>query len=364
MTALTTRIQLPREGFYFSVDLEAVASGITAVFGPSGSGKTTLLHCISGLERGATGFVGFGERVWHDSAQRIFVPPHRRDIAMVFQEPRLFQHLNVNANLNYGLKRTPPTGRRIAANKVIDLLGIGGLLARKPASLSLGEQQRVAIGRALLASPRLLLMDEPLASLDIRRKREILPFLRKLPAEFDIPVIYVSHAISELYQLADWVVLLNEGKVVAQGGIRDVFSRLDLFDYLEEQTGAVLETRVLGHEPEYELTLLGVDDEKLYIPKRDIRVGEALRIYVLASNVSLAIALPQAPTSVLNILEGRVLEVGRPNEKRHSLLVKVDIAGQALLARITQKSLANLALVPGMKVYAYIKAVSLDEHLV
>lgn len=224
MSRLLARFDLARPEFRLQAQLDLPAQGVTAVFGRSGSGKTTLLRCLAGLERSPAGFMSMGGTVWQDEEQGAFIPVYRRAIGLVFQEPRLFSHLNVHANLHYGLKRTPQQERYISNEQVIDILGISHLMDRRPYQLSLGEQQRIAIGRALLASPRLLLMDEPLASLDRSRKQEILPFIQRLCAELKIPVVYVSHSVQEILQLADTLVLMNEGAAIAVGPIQEIFS--------------------------------------------------------------------------------------------------------------------------------------------
>ena len=360
MTRLLARFDLSHPaGFHLQAQLDVPSAGITAVFGRSGSGKTTLLRCLAGLARSPAGFMSLDGSVWQDEAKGIFAPTHRRAVGVVFQEPRLFSHLNVRANLNYGLKRTPMEERRVSWEQVIEILDSGHLLERRPHHLSLGEQQRVAIGRALLTSPRLLLMDEPLASLDTQRKHEIIPFIQRLRMALGIPVIYVSHSVQEILQLADTLVLINDGKTVAAGPVHEIFSRLDLPGYLGDAAGAVVDTQVAGHEPEFALTRLEFHGRHLYIPLQTLAVGQRLRAHILSRDISIALAPPSAPTSVLNIIEAHIVEIGPVLENRHSVEVKLD-AGCPLLASITRKSLTDLTLIPGQRVYAYIKAVSLN----
>lgn len=362
MNHLVAHFRLTRKGFNFNTELQVPAKGVIAVFGPSGSGKTTLLRCMAGLENGRNGLMQLGETVWQDDDKRIFLPVHTRDIGFVFQEPRLFPHLTVRANLNYGLKRTPVSARQVNWEQVIEVLGIADLLERRIPGLSLGEQQRVAIGRALLTSPRLLLMDEPLASLDVLRKREILPFIRHLPDEFNIPVVYVSHAMQEILQLADTLVLIDRGQTVAAGQINEVLSRLDLLGYMGDAAGSMFETKVAAHEPEFGLTRLEFNGHSLYVPLQAAQVGRQFRVHVLARNVSIALGPPDTVTSILNVLKATVMEIGEIYPGRSSVEVKLDV-GTPLLASITQKSLLNLELQPGQPVYAFIKAVSLGQEL-
>ncbi len=353
------RNDLTRPGFRLNVQLDIQARGITAVFGRSGSGKTTLLRCLAGLESNATGLIAVNDKVWQESSKGIFVPVHQRAVGMVFQQPCLFQHMPVRANLNYGLARTPSSQRRISWDQVIAILGIGDLLERYPQHLSLGEQQRVSIGRAVLSNPCLLLMDEPLASLDTQRKDEILPFIKRLNREMNIPVVYVSHSVQEIVQLADTLVLVHDGQATITGPIHEIFSRLGLHEYLGELTGAVIEARVTAHEPEFDLTCLEFHGRRLYVPHHALNIGDAVRVHVLSRNVSLSLAPPQVPTSVLNIIEARVIEIGGVVPGQAAVEVKLD-AGCPILATITRKSLHALALSPGQRVYASIKTASLQ----
>jgi molybdate transport system ATP-binding protein len=280
----------------------------------------------------------------------------------VFQEPRLFPHYNVRANLLYGYTRIPSEERRIAMEQVVDILGIGHLLERRIHKLSGGEQQRVAIGRALLTSPKLLLLDEPLASLDIQRKQELLPFIRRLHEELRIPVIYVSHAINEILQLADRVVLLREGKVVGIGVLNEVFTSLKFRgSFGSHRVGAVLDTRVASHDSQYGLTQLEFKGKSLFVPLQSVSIGEAVRVHIFSSDVSLVVGQPHCPTSVLNILEATIVEIREIDQTSVDVLLDV---GTPLVASITRKSLVNLDLKPGQRVFAHVKAVALNEELV
>ena len=359
MTRIIVQCDLTRSDFRLHARLDIPAQGITAVFGRSGSGKTTLLRSLAGLERNATGLISVNDQVWQESGKGIFIPVHQRAVGMVFQQPCLFSHMTVRANLNYGLSRTPAAQRHMPWDQVIDMLGIGALLERYPQHLSLGEQQRVSIGRAVLGNPCLLLMDEPLASLDAQRKNEILPFIKRLNREMNIPVVYVSHSVQEIVQLADTLMLVHEGCATVTGPIHEIFSRLGLHEYFGEVAGAVIDAQVAAHEPEFDLTCLEFHGRRLYVPRQPLNIGDVVRVHILSRNVSVALAPPQGPTSVLNIIEARVMEIGTEVPGQAAVEVKLD-AGCPILATITRKSLHALALSPGQHVYVSIKTVSLQ----
>ncbi|HHZ82643.1 MAG TPA: molybdenum ABC transporter ATP-binding protein [Nitrospirales bacterium] len=363
MNRLEAQFDIDLPHFRLQADINLPGQGVTAIFGPSGSGKTTLLRCLAGLERSATGRVQFEDVVWQDEQQEIFTPPHQRSVGYVFQDPRLFPHLSVESNLRYGFTRTPAAKRYIGWNQVIDLLDLQPLLHRRTHRLSGGEQRRVAIGRAVLASPRLLLMDEPLVGLDAQRKREIIPLIQQLRDELHIPIVYVTHAINEVLQLATTLVLMEGGKTVASGTLSEIFSRLDLDQYLDQDTiGAVLETQIEAHEPEFGLTRIGFNGRHLFVPQQRLPVGHALRVHVLSRDVSIVVGSPPRQTSVLNVFEAKVVEIGTMSHDRHSVDIKLDV-GCPLLARITRKSVAVLNLTPGQTVYANVKAVALSHDL-
>ena len=357
MSTLRAAFKVDFERFDLDVDFELPGQGVTVLFGPSGSGKTTLLRCLAGLECSPTGVLRMGDDVWQDASNGVFVAPQRRPLAMVFQEHRLFPHMSVRSNLLYGWKRTPRNARRVDIDRVVDILDLEPLLARRPRFLSGGEAQRVAIGRALLRSPRLLLMDEPLASLDAVRKREVLPYIRRLQKALGIPILYVSHSISEVLQLVDTMVLLKAGRVAAWGPVESVFSQLGLRESLDPAlVGAVLDTHIQAHEPEFGLTRLKFKDQVLYVPRQPGGPGDPLRVHIHANDVSLALTPPADATSVLNVLNAHVLEVGPVDAAGFSVDIRLDV-GQPMLATITRKSLARLNLKPGQPVYALIKAV-------
>ena len=361
MSRLLARFDVRFPTFHLNVDVDIPMSGVTAIFGPSGSGKTTLLRCLAGLERAPNGFMQFGSDVWQDEKRGLCLPLYNRPVGYVFQEPRLFPHYNVRANLLYGYKRIPSGGRRIGMEQVVEILGISHLLERRIHNLSGGEQQRVAIGRALLTSPKLLLLDEPLASLDIQRKQELLPFMHRLHQELHIPMLYVSHAIAEILQLADRVVLLNGGKVAGTGALNAMLTSLKLRGHFgAHRIGAILDAPIVAHETQYGLTRLEFNGQSLFVPLQAVAVGQLIRVHILSSDVSLVLGKITAPTSVLNILEATIVEIREIDQASVDVLLDI---GEPLVASITRKSLISLGLKPGQRVFAHIKAVALNEEL-
>jgi molybdate transport system ATP-binding protein len=340
----------------------ASSAGITALFGRSGAGKTTILNVIAGLARPTRGRVAVGGRVLYDSTLAIDVPPHERRVGYVFQEGRLLPHLTVRRNLTYGRFFSTPAGARLSLEEAVALLGIGHLLERRPEALSGGEKQRVAIGRALLAAPEILLFDEPLASLDAPRKAEILYYVERLRDEVGIPIVYVSHSLEEVVRLADSVVLMSEGKVLATGPVREMTSRIELRPYLGRQEGgAVIEARVAAQDLDNGLARLEFPGGMLEIPDVEALPGERVRVRVRARDVSIALGRP-AGISIRNVLAGTVASLG--DEDGPSIDVRLDLQGTPLLARITRKSAQELGLRPGLQVYALIKSVSIDRRSV
>jgi molybdate transport system ATP-binding protein len=348
-----------------SFDLDASFSsgaGITALFGRSGSGKSTILNLIAGLVRPDSGRIAVGGRALWDSAARVALAPHARRVGYVFQEGRLLPHLTVRQNLLYGSFFASGRKSLVAFDHVVALLGIEALLERRPGALSGGEKQRVAIGRALLASPEILLLDEPLASLDTPRKAEILYYVERLREEVGIPMVYVSHSLDEVVRLADSVVLMSEGRVLGSGAVREVMGRMELRPFLgRHEGGAVLETRVMRQDLASGLTTLEFEGGVLEVPDVEALVGERLRIRIRARDVSLALARPTG-LSIRNILAGTV--VGISEEEGPNADVQLDLGGTALIARITRKSAADLALRPGLGVFALVKSVSIDRRSV
>lgn len=357
---IEARLRLARGNFLLDVALELPQQGVTALFGPSGCGKTTVLRALAGLER-AKGRVACGGDVWQDDACRRFVAAHRRPVGYVIQEAALFAHLDVRGNLDYGLKRTPLGQRRIAMDQAIELLGIGHLMARAPATLSGGERQRVAIARALATSPRLLLMDEPLAALDGPRKNELLPYLDRLHEELSIPVVYVSHAIDEVARLADHLVMMEAGSVRAAGPLAGMLARLDLALPRGDRAGVVLEGRVGERDAHWQLARLDVDGEacRVWVRDRGHAIGQRVRLHVLARDVSIT-RTPQTGTSIANQLRCTVEQIA-DDEHPGLTLVRVRAGHAALVARLTRRSAHALELAPGAPVWAQVKTVALLE---
>lgn len=353
--AIRTRITMQRRDFTLSADLTLPGRGVTALFGPSGCGKTTFLRVLAGLERASGGYVAIGDEVWQDDERGIFVPTHRRSLGYVFQEASLFDHLDVRANMEFGLRRTAAEKRHFRTEEVAELLGIAALLDRRPAGLSGGERQRVAIARALLASPRLLLMDEPLAALDLKRKREILPYLQRLHAELSIPVVYVSHAPGEVARLADHLVLLDAGRVVASGPLGDTLARIDLPPAFSDNAGVVLDTVLAAHEADH-LSRLEFPGGHILVGGRGEAPGTALRCRIYARDVSLALERPLG-TSITNLLPATVTDLAPTHQPGH-VLVQLQVGESRLLARISERSRRELAVAPGLRLWAQIKAVA------
>lgn len=356
MDGIEVGIGLDIGRFKLTADLRLPGQGIIAIFGPSGSGKTTLLRCIAGLQRAAQGRVVINGEYWQDEQRRLFLPAHRRALGYVFQDANLFPHLDVRRNLEFGLRRVPPPQRRVAWDRALELLGIGQLLARTPASLSGGERQRVGIARALLTSPRLLLLDEPLASLDTARKKEILPYLEKLHDELSIPVFYVSHAPDEVARLADHIVVLEEGRVLACGPLVETLARLDLPIHLGEQAGVVLEGTIAQRDDAWHLARVEFGANSLWVRDSGVPVGRPARVRVLARDVS--IAHTKEDSSIVNTLRATIVDFGSDDHPA-LVLVRLAIDGDFLLARVTRRSAQHLGLVAGVGVWVQIKAVAL-----
>lgn len=353
---IQARFDLAYPGFALQADLKFPVCGITALFGPSGSGKTTLLRCIAGLERTAGGMLRVHDEVWQEGAK--FLPVHRRRVGYVFQEAGLFPHLSVRRNLEYGLHRIPQVERKVQLEQAVEWLGLNQLMDRSdPASLSGGERQRVAIGRAVLTSPRLLLMDEPLSSLDTASKQEILPYLERLHGELEIPVLYVSHALDEVVRLADHLALLEHGRVIASGTLIDTLSRLDLPTALLDDAGTVIEAKVAVHDEAYHLTRLDFSGGNLWVGKLKHAAGDSVRARVLARDVSIATAVPQG-SSIINILAARITDIRDHGPGRMNVRLAVGDEN-VLLSRITRRSCEQLGLAVGMKVIAQVKSVAL-----
>lgn len=362
------------EHVFLDVDTAIPASGITAIFGHSGSGKTSLLRCIAGLEKANNGrlIISFSdqESIWQDDG--IFLPTHNRPIGYVFQEASLFPHLTAQKNLAYAtkraIKRTDAPNDSEFYQRVIDVMGIESILDRYPSQLSGGECQRIAIARALLIQPRLLLMDEPLAALDHQRKQEILPYLERLHQSFDIPILYVSHSMDEVARLADHILVLDQGKVIAEGALTDVFSRIDLPQRLEEESGVILNGKIVEKDNEWQLMRIAFADSHIWIPdctepketaqpNDDETLEHAVRIRILAKDVSLSLSNHE-DTSIINRILVRVVEIKSDKDKAMSL-VRLRMGSEFLVAKMTKKSVYHLSLAQGMEVWAQVKSVAL-----
>jgi molybdate transport system ATP-binding protein len=336
--------------------------GLTALFGRSGAGKTSIVNAIAGLIRPERGRIVVDGSVLLDTERGICVPTHRRRVGYIFQEGRLFPHLTIRQNLSFGRWFAPGRERSGAARlaDVVDLLGIGGLLDRRPGGLSGGEKQRVAIGRALLATPRLLLMDEPLASLDARRKDEILPYLERLRDRSSVPIVYVSHSVPEVTRLATTIVLIADGRVRAAGPVQQVMGRADLYPLAGRfEAGAVLAARVAAHDARWKLTELAGGFGKLVVPHLEAPLGTRLQVRIRARDVILAVTAPSG-ISALNVLAARVEQLVPIEEG--ALEVELRLGGERLLARVTRRSGEALGLAVGREVFAVIKTIAVDRR--
>ena len=347
--------------FDLDVAFNAHGPGITALFGPSGSGKTSILRCLAGLTR-LNGFCRVGGGTWQEDATGCFVPPHRREVGYVFQDASLFNHLSVLRNLRFGARR----GNGIELDReaqIIELLNLQGLLKRSCKALSGGERQRVAIGRALLSAPRVLLMDEPVSALDRRAKEEILPYFEVLRESIALPIVYVSHDLAEVARLADQMVVISAGRKIAEGRVQDILERLDLYPETGRfEAGVVLSATIVGRNRGYKLTNLDVDGQQISIPEIDASAGEMVRVRIRARDVALATRKPEG-ISIRNVLKGTVAQIAPETDTAFAETL-VDIGGGRLRARITREALAQLAISEGSSVYALIKTISFDRRTV
>ena len=353
---IAAQLRLSRPDFELDVDLQLPGQGVTALFGPSGCGKTSCLRSLAGLER-AQGRVTVNQTVWQDDTSRQWLPTHQRALGYVFQEASLFPHLSVQRNIDYGLKRTPQERRKVSKERAVELLGISHLMDRMPATLSGGERQRVAIARALATSPEVLLMDEPLAALDAQRKAEVLPYLEQLQRHLRIPVIYVSHSMDEVARLAQHMVLLGAGKVLAQGSVTELLSSLDLPLAHGDVASSVVHATVQAHDAADHLSTLIFDGGQLQlVMARPREPGSTVPLRVQARDVSLSLLRPEG-SSILNILPVQVL--GLREDGPGQVMVSLQAGDTRLLARITRHSAKALQLQAGMPVYAQIKGMAL-----
>jgi molybdate transport system ATP-binding protein len=351
------RVRLHRDDFGLDVDLALPPTGITVLFGPSGSGKTTLLRCVAGLEPACRGLVRIDGETWQDDDRSVFLPTWRRSLGYVFQEASLFEHLDVQGNLRYGLKRAHSQDSARALDDAVGLLGIGGLLARQPAQLSGGERQRVAIARALVTQPRLLLLDEPLASLDHARRQEILPWLKRMRDELRMPMLYVTHSADELARLADHVVVIERGRVRADGPVTEVLTATGHPALIGEDAGALLDGQVAERDARWHLSRVEFPGGYFWLQDAGLPVGQRVRLRVLARDVSITVEEPRQ-TSIQNLLPC-VIDSLAPDSHPSQLLVRACAGPTVLLARITCRSAAALQLQAGKRVWIQVKSVAL-----
>lgn len=347
--------------FDFHCDLDLPLAGLTALFGPSGAGKSTLINLIAGLHRPDEGLVRVGATTFFDAAAGTELPVHQRELGMVFQDARLFPHMTARQNMLFGFKRARGRAATPIATfeAVVELLGLAALLSQRPHTLSGGEKQRVAIGRALMAQPRLLLMDEPLASLDVQRKDEVLTYVARLRDEFSVPILYVSHSLDEVLRLATSLVLIDRGRVVASGRLDEVLTRRDLRDRLGgTEFGTLVFGTVSAHDDRYALSTIDCQGFELRVPRVEMAVGSALRARIPARDVGLTLA-PPVDVSITNRIEG-VIESMVPLSGPYAE-ASVRVAPHTVIAaRITRESADRLALAPGVRVWCLIKSVALD----
>lgn len=353
------QLTLPRADFELSVDLALPARGITVLFGASGSGKTSVLRCVAGLERAHHARVVVAGEVWQDDAARVFLPTHRRALGYVFQEASLFDHLNVQGNLQYGMKRTRSPQAAQTLQAAIELLGIGHLLQRRADQLSGGERQRVAIARALATQPKVLLLDEPMAALDLARRQEILPWLEKLRDELSIPMLYVTHSADELARLANHLVVLERGRVQAAGPVQAVLAAIDSPVMVGEDAGALLQGTVAERSEEWQLARVAFDGGDLWLRDSGVPVGQRVRLRVLARDVSLTTVEPRH-TSIQNHFPC-VIDSIAPDAHPSQVLLRVRCGPSVLLARITRRAQDSLGLQPGGAAWVQVKSVALVQ---
>jgi len=348
------RFLVKRPDFTLDVDLDIPPQGVTALFGPSGCGKTTLLRAIAGLEQHNNSELKINNTYWQ--SDDIFIPPHKRDIGYVFQEASLFEHLNVIRNLEYGVKRSTNKAAKMSVERSIDLLDINHLLNRKTTSLSGGERQRVAIARALAVNPRLLLLDEPLAALDYAHKQEILPYIDSLRQQLNIPVIYVSHSLDEVAHVADHLILLDSGKMISNGDVHDMFTRLDLPLAHDQRATSIIDAVITAHDEHYQLSYLEFTGGRISIGRIQKPSGTSVRLQLAARDISIT-HTHQSGTSILNIIPVTISEI-RPDGP-YQVMVKLLAGDVPLLSRLTRKSADELTLETGQHVFAQIKSVAL-----
>ena len=352
-------LSLPRADFDVTIDLRLPAQGVTVLFGASGSGKTSVLRCVAGLERAQSGVVRIGDETWQDDARGVFVPTWRRSLGYVFQESSLFAHLDVRGNVEFGLRRMRSQQGQQTLDEAIDLLGIRDLLHRRPQQLSGGERQRVAIARAIATRPQLLLLDEPLASLDLARRREILPWLERLRDELSMPMLYVTHSADEVARLADQLVVLERGRITASGPVAQVMSSIVNPVLDAEDTGALLTGQVAQLDAQWHLARVDFAGGSVWIRDTGLRPGQAVRIRILARDVSIASTEPRN-SSIQNQLPCTIDSISADTHPSQAL-VRLRCGDSVLLARITRRAVEALALTESRPVWAQVKSVALIE---
>jgi molybdate transport system ATP-binding protein len=354
-------MSLKRASFSLEIDVRLPLSGVTVLFGPSGSGKTTVLRGVAGLET-ARGRVSIGGQCWQDSVRGVNIPTWQRDLGYVFQEASLFEHLDVEQNLRFGIKRIDKPQATQHLSDAIELLGIGHLLSRQAGGLSGGERQRVAIARALALEPRLLLLDEPLASLDQARRDEILPWLERLHTHLKIPVLYVTHAMQELTRLADHVVVLQHGSVHLHGPTQHVLANPVFAKTVGGQAGAILRATVASHDEAFHLTRLSLSAGDIWVSQQSLALSSTVRVHVHANDVSLTRDEPTpAGTSIQNRLPGVIQSISPDNHPAHGMVL-LSCGDQQLLARVTARAIQEMHLAVGDRVWCQIKSVALAGH--
>ena len=357
------QINIARSAFELKLKLQLPARGITAIFGPSGSGKTTLLRAVAGLEKNPQGLIQIGENIWQDTKQGIYIPTWQRPLGYVFQESSLLPHLSAAENLNFGLKRvlksanSAPTAANKALQASIELLGIGGLLQRMPDELSGGERQRVAIARAIAMQPKLLLMDEPLASLDAARRQEIFPWLARLRDELKMPMLYVTHSAEEVTRLADHLLVLDTGQIKAQGPVNQVLTQVVNPVVVGEDAGALIAGHIGAVDAQWHLSRVDFEGGSVWMRDAGLSVGKAVRIRILARDVSLATSEP-TNTSIQNQLRASIQSI-TPDSHPSQVMVVLKCGAEEVLARVTKRAVNELALEVGMPVWAQVKSVAL-----
>ena len=352
------KYMLERPDFTLDTECTFPAHGMTGIFGQSGSGKTTLLRCIAGLEPSARGRLNVNGEVWQNSDDDVSVPPYRRSIGYVFQDARLFPYLDVEANLHYGMRRNRSNDSRVDFQQVTELMELGGMLHRRPNQLSGGEAQRVAIARALLRAPRLVLMDEPLAALDIMRREEIFPFLDRLHAELELPVLYVSHSIDEVCRLCDYLIVMQAGRIQASDELPIVLEQLDLPALAGDEVSSVIDGEIIEYDTVYDLTMVRFSGGQLLLPGDHGPIDRPLRLRIRANDVSLCRTVPEQST-ILNILPATVREIRM--EQGAYMRIGLVLGSDSLTARITRRSGDALNLSPGDQLFAQIKGLAVKR---